>query len=118
MRGKFCIRSAEPDEAAPLLRGLHSSEVPAERTYHLKPGKVGRRIIGAYKTTEQAFAEAFLQEDAGSPSGYRLKTGRTGQAVTGVYHTIEDGVVGTYRKIENAFVDRFLEKTDGSENKQ
>ncbi len=30
MRGKFCIRSAEPDGAAPLLRGLRSSEVPAE----------------------------------------------------------------------------------------
>ena len=32
MRGKFYIRSAEPDGAAPLLRGLHSSEVPAERS--------------------------------------------------------------------------------------
>ena len=32
MRGKFCIRSAEPDGAAPLLRGLHSSEAPAERS--------------------------------------------------------------------------------------
>ena len=32
MRGKFCIRSAEPDGAAPLLRGLHSSAVPAERS--------------------------------------------------------------------------------------
>ena len=32
MRGKFCIRSAEPDGAAPLLRGLRSSEVPAEQS--------------------------------------------------------------------------------------
>ena len=32
MRGKFCIRSAEPDGAAPLLRGLRSSEVPAKRS--------------------------------------------------------------------------------------
>ena len=32
MRGKFCIRSAEPDGAAPLLRGLRPSEVPAERS--------------------------------------------------------------------------------------
>ena len=32
MRGKFCIRSAEPDGAAPLLRGLHSSAVPAEQS--------------------------------------------------------------------------------------
>ena len=30
MHGKFCIRSAEPDGAAPLLRDLHSSAVPAE----------------------------------------------------------------------------------------
>ena len=29
MRGKFCIRSAEPDGAAPLLRGLHSSAILA-----------------------------------------------------------------------------------------
>ena len=33
MRGKFCIRSAEPDGAAPLLRGLRPSEVPAERSW-------------------------------------------------------------------------------------
>ena len=32
MRGKFCIRSAEPDGAAPLLWGLNSSKVPAERS--------------------------------------------------------------------------------------
>ena len=32
MRGKFCIRSAEPDGVAPLLRSLHSSAVPAERS--------------------------------------------------------------------------------------
>ena len=32
MRVGFCIRSAEPDGAEPLLRGLHSSEVPAERS--------------------------------------------------------------------------------------
>jgi site-specific DNA recombinase len=33
MRGKFCIRSTEPDGAAPLLRGRRSSEVPAERSW-------------------------------------------------------------------------------------
>ncbi len=32
MRGKFCIRSAEPDGAEPLLRGLHSSAVPTGRS--------------------------------------------------------------------------------------
>lgn len=83
-----------------------------EYEYHLKPGKVGEKVIGAYKKTEQAFTEAFLQKDETSPSGYSLKTGKTGEAVTGAYHKIEDGVVGTYKKIEDAFVDRFLEKTE------
>ena len=32
MRGKFCIRSAMPDGAAPLLRDRRSSEVPAEQS--------------------------------------------------------------------------------------
>ena len=32
IRGKFCIRSEEPDRAAPLLQGLRSSEVPAEQS--------------------------------------------------------------------------------------
>ena len=81
-----------------------------EQEYRLKPCKVGEKVIGAYKKTEKAFANSFLQEDKTSPSGYTLKTGRTGEAVTGAYHKIEDGVVGTYKKIENAFVDRFLEK--------
>lgn len=80
--------------------------------YHLKPGPIGRRVVGAYKKTEQAFTERFLQADKASPSGYSLKTGRTAEAVTGAYHRIENGVVGTYKKIENAFVDAFLEKTD------
>ena len=32
MRGKFCIRSAVPDGAAPLPLGRRSSEVPAEQS--------------------------------------------------------------------------------------
>ena len=32
MRGKFCIRSAVPDGAVPLLQGRRSSEVPAEQS--------------------------------------------------------------------------------------
>ena len=32
MRGKFCIRSAEPDGAVPLLRGRRSLEVPAKQS--------------------------------------------------------------------------------------
>ena len=33
MRGKFCIKSTEPDGAAPLLRGLHSSAIPREPSW-------------------------------------------------------------------------------------
>ena len=49
MRGKFCIRSAEPDGAAPLLRGLHSSAVPAERSWKLKKsiGHVTQKVLTA-----------------------------------------------------------------------
>ena len=83
--------------------------------YHLKPGKLGQKVVDAYKKTEQAFTETFLEEDASSPTGYTLKTGETARQVTGAYQKIEDGVVGTYRKIENAFVDAFLEKTDDDE---
>lgn len=88
-----------------------------EHEYRLKPGKVGEKVIGAYKKTEKAFTDAFLQEDKTSLSGYTLKPGKTGEAVTGAYHKIENGVVGTYKKIENAFVDRFLEKADDEPDK-
>ena len=54
--------------------------------YHIKPGKLGNALIGAY---------------------YKIENG-----VVSGYQKIEDGAVGTYKKIETAFVDRFLEKTD------
>lgn len=85
-------------------------------TYRIKPGKIGQKVIHAYKQTEQAFTENFLQEDPASPSGYSLKGGKTADVVTGAYHKIEDSVVGTYKKIETAFVDRFLEKVDNEPN--
>lgn len=78
--------------------------------YQLKPGKIGRKIIAGYKKVEEKFTDAFLEEDANSPTGYTLKTGKTAKTVTGVHHKVEDAVVGTYKKIENAFVDRFLEE--------
>lgn len=80
--------------------------------YKLKPGKVGQAVIHAYKKTETAFTDAFLQPDETSPSGYTLKTGKTAARVTGAYRTIEDRVVGAYKKVETAFADAFLEKTD------
>ena len=78
--------------------------------YRLKPGKVGKKVIGGYKKVEGKFVNAFLKEDKNSPSGYTLKTGKTGEKVVGAYQKIEDGVVGGYKKIEKAFVDRFLEE--------
>lgn len=83
--------------------------------YRIKPGKLGQKVIDAYKQTERAFTEKFLQEDESSPSGYTLKTGPVGQKVTQTYQKIEDGVVGGYKKIENAFVDAFLEKVEPDE---
>lgn len=78
--------------------------------YRLKPGKVGEKVIDAYKKVEGRFADAFLEEDKSRQSGYTLKTGKTGEKVVGAYQKIEDGVVGSYKKIEKAFVDRFLEE--------
>lgn len=80
--------------------------------YHLKPGKLGKKVMDAYQKTEHAFTGKFLEEDPNSPSGYSLKTGRTAQQAVNAYNKIESGVVGTYKKVENAFVDAFLEKTD------
>lgn len=78
--------------------------------YQLKTGNVGKKVVKGYKKIEEKFVDAFLKEDADSPSGYTLKTGKTAEKVTGAYHKIEDGVVGTYKKIEKGFVDRFLEE--------
>lgn len=80
--------------------------------YHLKPGKLGQKVMDAYQKTEQAFTEKFLEEDPNSPSGYSLKTGNTARQAVNAYNKIEDGVVGAYKKVKNAFVDAFLEKTD------
>lgn len=80
--------------------------------YHLKPGKLGQKVMDAYQKTEQAFTEKFLEEDPNSPSGYSLKTGNTARQAVNAYNKIEDGVVGAYKKVENTFVDAFLEKTD------
>lgn len=80
--------------------------------YHLKPGKLGKKVMDAYQKTEQAFTDKFLEEDPGSPSGYSLKTGPAAQQAVNAYSKIEGGVVGAYKKVENAFVDAFLEKND------
>lgn len=76
--------------------------------YHLKPGKLGQKVIGAYKGIEKKFVDTFLEEDGS------LKTGGMADKVTGAYQKVEDTVVGGYKKLENAFVDAFLEKNDHS----
>lgn len=80
--------------------------------YHLKPGKLGKKVMDAYQKTEQAFTAKFLEKDPDSPSGYSLKTGRTAQQAVNAYNKIESSVTGTYKKVENAFADAFLEKND------
>ena len=76
--------------------------------YHLKPGKLGEKVIDAYKGIEEKFVDTFLEEDGS------LKTGGMADKVTGAYQKVEDTVVGSYKKVENAFVDAFLEKNDHS----
>lgn len=74
------------------------------RAYKLKTGKLGQKVVGAYKTVENAFVETFLNEDGS------LKTGGVADKVTSAYQKIEDTVVRSYKKIEDSFVDAFLEK--------
>lgn len=74
------------------------------RAYKLKTGKLGQKVVGAYKTVENAFVETFLNEDGS------LKTGGVADKVTSAYQKIEDTVVGSYKKIEDSFVDAFQEK--------
>lgn len=54
--------------------------------YKLKTGKLGEKVVGAYKKVEDT--------------------------VVGSYKKVEDTVVGGYKKVENAFVDAFLEKSE------
>lgn len=74
--------------------------------YKMKPGKIGEKVISAYKNVEEKFVGTFLEEDGS------MKTGGMAEKVTGAYKKVEDSVVGGYKKVENAFVDAFLEKSD------
>ena len=88
--------------------------------YQLKPGKLGEKIIGAYKRIEDKFADTFLEEDGslktGGMSGKASSTyQKIEDTVVGSYKKVEDTVVGSYKKVENAFVDAFPEKTEDSD---
>lgn len=74
--------------------------------YKMKPGKIGEKVIGTYKSVEEKFVGTFLEEDGS------MKTGGMAEKVTGAYKKVEDSVVGGYKKMEDAFVDAFLEKSD------
>lgn len=74
--------------------------------YKMKPGKIGKKVIGAYQNIEEKFVSAFLEEDGS------MKTGGMAEKVTGAYKKVEDSVVGSYKKVENTFIDAFLEKSD------
>ncbi len=74
--------------------------------YRMKPGKIGKTVMAAYKNVEEKFVDTFLEADGS------LKTGGMAEKVTGAYQKVEDSVVGGYKKVENAFVDAFLEKED------
>ena len=84
--------------------------------YKLKPGKVGKTVMGAYKKVEDAFMDAFLERDESGDGALHLKTGRAGEAAVKGYRKVEDAVVGTYKKVEDAFVDAFLEKVEPAED--
>ena len=74
--------------------------------YRMKPGKIGKTVMAAYKNVEEKFVDTFLEADGS------LKTGGMAEKDTGAYQKVEDSVVGGYKKVENAFVDAFLEKED------
>jgi len=86
--------------------------------YRLKPGKIGEKVVNAYKGVEDKFKDAFLEEDKSSDSGYTLKTGKMADTAVEAYKKIEDTVVGGYKKIEDKFVDAFLEKVDPKEEEE
>ena len=80
--------------------------------YRLKVGKLGGKVLSAYKKAENAFVDAFLEKCGDGETCLRLKTGKVGRAVVDGYQEVEATVVGAYKKIEEAFVDAFLEKAD------
>ena len=91
--------------------------------YTIKPGKIGTRLIGAYKKVEQSFTEKFLEEDETNQSGYTVKPGKIQNNVVDGYKKIENGVVdgyksmatgvvGRYKKIENKFIEKYLDPID------
>lgn len=80
--------------------------------YKLKPSKIEKAVVGAYKKIEKAFVDAFLNEDGS------MKTGGMAEKATGAYQKVEDSVVGAYKKVEGAFVSAFLEEIEDEDAEQ
>ena len=75
--------------------------------YDIKPGRIGKAAIDAYKEVEQKFTDTFLEKDPTGESLPTLKVGKIGQAAIDTYQKIEDAVVGTYQKIEDTVVGEY-----------
>ena len=97
--------------------------------YDIKPGKIGKAAIDAYKEVEQKFTDAFLEKDPTGESLPTLKVGKLGQvaidtyqkiedAVVGTYQKIEDTVVGEYKRVESSFVNAFLTEKEPAATEQ
>lgn len=85
--------------------------------YKLKTGKLGEKIVNAYKGIEDKFVDTFLEEDGSLKTGGMAEKATSAyqkieDAVVGSYKKVEDNVVGSYKKVEDAFVDAFLEKVE------
>lgn len=80
--------------------------------YKWKTGKLGEKVVGAYKKVEDAFVDTFLEKSEVGDGDLHLKTGKVGEAVVKGYQEVEDTFVGAYQKIEDAFLDKFLEKVE------
>lgn len=74
-----------------ILMNKDRKEPTTMAEYHIKPGKIGKKVLETYEKIENG--------------------------VVGTYHKIEDGVVGTYQKVEDAFVEKFLEEKEDHEEK-
>ena len=80
-------------------------------------GKLGEKIVGAYKKVEDKFVDTFLEEDGSLKTGDMARKAvsayqKVEDAVVGGYKKVEDTVVGGYKKVEGAFVDAFLDRPE------
>ncbi|MGM9614458.1 MAG: hypothetical protein ACI3W7_02865 [Oscillospiraceae bacterium] len=88
---------------------------------YFKGGKLGEKIVGAYKKVEDKFVDTFLEEDGSLKTGGMARKAvsayqKIEDAVVGGYKKVEDTFVGGYQKVEDAFVDAFLKKAEDGDS--